>query len=169
MGSSDVAPQGYLSDRDLVAFQQLGLLNKDFLDFFDLEPAEPPSRANITVVGDIEGLPQPPNVGTGGYRLRFRSAEGAKRYRIMKAIGAVSALDRSILDYTSSQVVGGEVQNIEDVQYRQLNDGNYELYIRGLATPIKVPTYLQMELDIMNSQIRDLQGKTKQIKPRRKK
>ena len=87
----------------------------------------------------------------------------------MKAIGAVTALDRSIMDYTSSQVVGGEVENLEDIQYRQLNDGNYELYIRGLATPIKVPTYLQMELDILNSQIRDLQGKTKQIKPRRKK
>lgn len=168
MGASEFAPQGYLSDRDLVAFQQLGVLNKDFLDFFDLEPAEPPSRANITVAGDVEGIPQPPNLADG-YRLRFRSAEGAKRYRIMKAIGAVTALDRSIMDYTSSQVVGGEVENLEDIQYRQLNDGNYELYIRGLATPIKVPTYLQMELDILNSQIRDLQGKTKQIKPRRKK
>jgi hypothetical protein len=88
----------------------------------------------------------------------------------MKAIGSAVALDRSIMDYTSSQVVGdGRVPNLEDIQYRQLKDGSYYLYIRGLATPIKVPTYLQMELDILNSQINDLRSTTKQRKPRKKK
>ena len=87
----------------------------------------------------------------------------------MKGIGAVMAIDRSLMDYTSSQVVGDRVVNDEDVKYRQLSDGSYELYYRGLQTPIKVPTYLQMELDILNKQLRDLQGATKGTKQRRKK
>ena len=168
-GKSDIAPHGYLRDRDLVAMQGLGLLTKDNLDFFDLEPAEPPSRASFTVAGDVEGLPAEPQLFPEGYRLRFGSKEGQTRYRIMKGIGAVMAIDRSLMDYTSSQVVGDRVVNDEDVKYRQLSDGSYELYYRGLQTPIKVPTYLQMELDILNKQLRDLQGATKGTKQRRKK
>ena len=165
---SDTTATGYLPDSDFIYLTQSGVMeNLGLMSFFDLQPAYP-VRGKARVKADPS---LPPQFRDTGYSYKFGSQKGEDNYRVFKALTAVLAIDRSLSDWTRSELKEGIIlNNYEEgkYDYRKGKAGTYELFIQGLETPIVVPTYLQMEVDLKKQLIKDLEGANRSKRAPRK-
>jgi len=165
---SSTTATGYLPDSDFIYLTQSGLIDDlGLMTFFDLQPAEP-VRGKARVAADPSMDPQ---FRERGYAYKFGSQKGEDNYRVFKAFSALLAIDRSLSDWTRSEIKEGLIlNNYEEgkFDYRKGKAGTYELFISGLETPIVVPTYLQMEVDLYKQLQKDLEGANRSKRAPRK-